>query len=304
MSVVALAAVIGKLLALVAVGSALRASRLLTADDARPLNAVIVYVGLPALVFQAVHPAPLGWDLAVVAGIAWAVSLVGFGVGYVASRMLRLTRPQAGALMLSAALGNTGFIGYPIALAILGPSGLVKAVFYDEFGTVAVLLTVGLAVAAAFGSAEERPRLLFELATFPAVVALVAAVVLKQVAVPIQVSDWLDMLAKLVVPLIMISLGLSFRPRAVREYVKPVAVVAVIKLVALPLVALALGTALLHGDAGAMRVAVLEAGMPSMMLTLVFGARFRLDIDLIASAIVVTTVAAVVAIPLGQALVR
>lgn len=42
--------------------------------------------------------------------------------------------------------------------------------------------------------------------------------------VPIPVSDWLDTLAKLVVPLIMISAGPSFRPRAVGEYARPVAI--------------------------------------------------------------------------------
>ena len=36
---------------------------------------------------------------------------------------------------------------------------------------------------------------------------------------------------------------------------------------------------------------VLQAGMPTMMLTLVIGARFELDTDFIASAILVTTVA-------------
>jgi predicted permease len=298
------AVVIGRLLALVAVGVALRASRLLRADDARVLNAVIVYVGLPALIFQAVHPAKLSWQLAGIAAIAWGVALTGFAIGWGAAKLLRLAPPAAGALMLTAALGNTGYIGYPLAVGMLGQAGLVRAVFYDEFGTVGVLLTVGLAVAARMGTAEERPRLVRELLTFPAVLALAAALLLKPVPVPMVVSEGLDSLAKLVVPLIMISLGLSFRPASVHEHLKPVVVATAIKLVVLPALALLVGTRVFGGDPSAVRLVALQAGMPSMMLSLVFGARFRLDTGLIAAAIVVSTVGAVVTIPLVQAFVH
>ena len=56
------------------------------------------------------------------------------------------------------------------------------------------------------------------------------------------------------------------------------------------------------GAGPALRVAVLEAGMPSMMLALVAGERFGLDTDFIASAIFVTTAASAVALPLVQVL--
>ena len=42
--------------------------------------------------------------------------------------------------------------------------------------------------------------------------------------------------------------------------------------------------------------------MPSMMLSLVFGIRYKLDVDFIAAAILVTTVGAVVTVPLAQVL--
>ena len=59
--------------------------------------------------------------------------------------------------MLVAALGNTGYLGYPIATTLFGDAGLVRAVFYDVFGTVGVLLTLGIVVAQRFGD-ERRAR--------------------------------------------------------------------------------------------------------------------------------------------------
>jgi predicted permease len=206
--------------------------------------------------------------------------------------------------MLVAALGNTGYIGYPVALGVLGSAGLVKAVFYDVFGTVVTLLTLGVLVGSAFGESEERPSILREFLTFPPFIAVLVTLALKPVPVPAAVNDWLDLLAKLVVPLIMISLGLSLRPRAVGRSAVPLTVASVIKLLVLPLVALAVARLLLPGDPLAEQLVVLQAGMPTMMLALVFGVRFRLDVELIASAALVTTALAIVTIPLTQALVR
>lgn len=289
--------------ALVGVGALLRRFGALSHDDARPINAVIVYAGLPALVFRAVHGADLGADLALIAGLAWAVFALSALLAWWLSRALRLERHVAGGFILAAALGNTGFVGYPLAEALLGETGLVRAVFYDVFGTVGALVVVGLFIAEHFGApGDRRVNPLREVLTFPAVIALAVALLLRSVTLPGLVSDWIDLLANLVVPLIMISVGLSLRPRALRDFAMPLALVAGIKLVLAPLAALAFGTLVLS-DADAVRAVVLEAGTPSMMLTLVVGARFRLDTDFIAAAILVTTVASALTIPLVQLLV-
>lgn len=295
----ALAETILTFAAIVGVGALLRATGMLGPSDARPLNTVIIYVGLPAFVFQAVHGAALTPELLGVVAVAWAVFGVTLAVAYAAQRLMRLPRPKAGGLMLAASLGNTGYLGYPLTAALLGSAAVPAAVFSDVFGTVFALVLVGLPIAARFGEHDERaPHLLRELVTFPAVVALVVAVVLRPVAVPAAVSAGLDLLASLVAPLIMLSVGLSLRPRTVVRAGGALAVVACIRLLLGPLVAWVAGTPLL--DVEALRVAVLEAGMPSMMLTYVVGERFGLDTDFVAAAIFTTTVAAALTIPLVQ----
>ncbi len=302
MDVAALAGIIFGFIGIVAIGWLLRRTGVLASEDARPVNAIIIHVGLPALVFRSVHGAALGPELAIIAGVAWAVFAATALLAWLATRALRLTRPIAGGFILAAALGNTGYLGYPISSALLGDEGLVRAIFYDVFGTVGALLLVGLAIAERFGHAEER-RIdpLREVLTFPAVIALAAALVLRRVEIPVLVSDGLDALATLVVPLIMISVGLSLRSGCMRENVAPLAALAGIRLAIAPLVAFGLGSLVLS-DPDAVRVVVLEAGMPSMMLTIVFGARFRLDTGFIAAAILLTTVVSVVSVPLAQLL--
>lgn len=289
--------------ALVGVGALLRRFGALSHEDAQPINTIIVYVGLPALVFQAVHGAAFGSEILLIAGIAWAIFALSAAAAWVASRGLRLERHIAGGFIIAAALGNTGFIGYPLSQALLGETGLVRAVFYDVFGTVGALVLAGLFIAEYYGAPGDRKvNPLREVLTFPAVLAVLVALLLRTVSVPELVSDWIELLANLVVPLIMISVGLSLRPRALREFAMPLAILTGIRLVIAPLAALALGSVLLP-DRDALRVIVLEAGTPAMMLTLVIGARFRLNTDFIAAAILVTTIASAITIPLVQLLV-
>ncbi|MDF1543375.1 MAG: AEC family transporter [Anaerosomatales bacterium] len=300
MDVAELARIVLTLLAMVGVGVLLRAAGVLSADDARPVHAIIIYVGLPALIFQAVHPATLEPELGIIAVVAWVVFGITATVAWALARALRLPRRVAGGFILVASLGNTGYIGYPVSRALLGDEGLVRAIFYDSFGTVGVLLVVGLLIAQRYGDrVGQHISVVREILRFPAVLALFAALVLKPVPIPEMVSSGLDSLASLVVPLIMLSVGLSLEVRRVAERPLALGVLGAVRLLLAPLVAVAVAGVLLD-DPAAVRLVALEAGMPAMMLSIVVGARFGLDTEFLASAVVLTTVASVITIPLVQ----
>lgn len=302
MSLAALMTVIVGVLGYVGLGVVLRVSKLLTPEDSRPLNTLLIYVALPALVFTTVQPAEVSLALAAIPVLGWLIVGVALALAYVATRAFGLKGAVAGAFVLTAVFGNTGYIGYPVASALMGDAGLVRAIFYDIFGNTAAIVTIGSFVASRFGEHDVKVNPLKEIATFPPFIALALALALRFVPVPVLVMDWLGVLGKLVVPLIMVSVGLSLKPRRLKEHLPLVSAIAAIKLVVLPLVAWGLGTLLLRDEAS-VRVLVLEAGVPSMMLTVVVGMRFKLDVDLIASAILVTTVGAIITIPLLQMLV-
>jgi len=302
MSATALASTILTFTAIVGVGALLRASGVLRREHARPINAVIIYVGLPAFIFQAVHGASLRFDLLGVVGVAWFVFGAMLGLGWLAARLLKLPRDIAGGFIVATALGNTGYIGYPITAALLGSKAVTEAIFYDVFGTVFALALVGFLVAQRFGDNEEsRLNPARELLTFPAVLALAAALVLRTVPIPNPVMDGLGLLANMVAPLIMISVGISLRWETLGRRWVPLASLTALRLVVAPVIALGLGVLLL-GRGEPLQVTVLEAGMPAMMLTLVVGERFGLDTDFIASAIFVTTAVSALTLPLVQLL--
>lgn len=285
--------------AIVGIGAALRWFKLLGPKDAKSLNVVIIYVGLPAFVFNAVHGAAIGIEHLGVVGVSWAVFAGTLGCAWLVQRAFRMRSDRAGGFTLAASLGNTGYLGYPLTAALLGGSAVPYAVFSDVFGTVVALVAVGLPMAARMGRTNSaRPNAIKELLTFPAVVALVVALALRSVVVPNPVSDGLGLLASLVAPMIMLSVGLSLRSGAVLSGAAAIAGVVAIKLLLAPALAMGLGGLWLEGEA--LRVAVLQAGMPSMMLTLVVGERYGLDTEFIAGALFVSTLLAAISLPLIQ----
>ncbi len=290
--------------AIVCAGAALRALRLVRREDARALNAAIVYVGLPAFVFGAVHGASLTASALSVIALAWTVFAVLFGLALIAARLMRLPGPRAGGFVLASSLGNTGFIGYPMASSLLGGAAVPFAVFYDVFGTVLQLVCVGIPSARRFAGSQRSGMLatLRELAAFPALGAAILALLLRDVAVPVSVSEWLDTVASMVAPLIMLSVGISLRPRAIARYARELGVLCVARLLAGPGL-IVLADRVWSLPPAAYDTALLQAGMPTMMLTLAVGERLGLDDDFIASAVFVTTVTSAVTIPLVQAIV-
>jgi predicted permease len=301
MSAAALATTILTFTAIVGVGAALRGFGILRREDSRPINAIIIYVGLPAFIFNAVHGADLRLDLWRVVLIAWVVFGVMLLLGWLAARALKLPAQIAGGFIVATALGNTGYIGYPITEAFLGNGSLPQAIFYDVFGTVCALALVGLLIAQHYGTnAEARVNPLRELFTFPAVIALLVALALRSVEIPTLISAGLGLLASMVAPLIMLSVGLSLRASTMARNAGPLAVLSVLRLLVAPIFAIGLGWLFFGSADGVVRVIALEAGMPAMMLTLVVGERFGLDTDFIASAIFVTTAASAVTLPLLQ----
>ncbi len=306
MDVAELAGIVLTLLGLVGIGWLLRVFGVLTAEDARPIHAVIIYAGLPALIFRAVHGAELSSELGLVAAVAWMVFAFTAALAWGTARILRLPPRVAGGFILAASLGNTGYIGYPVSQALLGDEALVRAIFYDVFGTVGALLLVGIAVAQHYGSpggrGARRVNPAREAIRFPGVIALAVALVLRPLPIPGIVSSGLDSLAMLVVPLIMLSVGLTLRMRSIGRYPVALGSLGVIRLLVAPLLAVGAGTVLLD-DPATVRLVALEAGMPAMMLSIVIGARFGLDVEFLTAAVVLTTAAAIVSIPLVQVLI-
>jgi auxin efflux carrier (AEC) len=288
---------------MVATGYALRRLELVRAEAAKDLSQIVFNFTLPPLIFQALRQAELSWSLLVLPAIAWAIALVGVAVGLPLTRLFKLPRERAGALVMAVVFGNTTFFGYPVLEGFYGPRGLTLAVFFDLLGATMATNTVAVALASATGGGRrvESGEMLRKLLVFPPIWALVLGLALHSVRLPAPVETMLGRIGGLTTPLIMLSIGLSLQFRSWRASAKLVGIAAVGKLVLVPaIVLLAVNLAGLPLDFK--QAAVMQAAMPTMFFSLTLALLFALPVDLMVNAIMTTTLLSFATLPVWHAI--
>lgn len=254
------------ILLLLVVGAALRWRKLVPDNAPDTLNLVALYVCLPASILLYAPKLTLVPELAAFIAIPYIVLLATVVVIWPLARLLRFDRGSTACLLMQVPLGNTSFIGYALVPVLAGAGALGYAVVYDQLGTFILLVTWGLTIVAIFGG-TERPTplaILRRMLSFPPFLTLVFALTLMPAEPPAAVTQSLQMVAGMLLPLVVVALGMQLRLRLPRQHLLPLAIGLVAKLVLMPL--LALGLCMWFGISGDMRLAaVYETAMPSMI---------------------------------------
>jgi hypothetical protein len=127
-------------------------------------------------------------------------------------------------------------------------------------------------------------------------VVLGLALSLLDLRLPAPVARLATLLGGATVPLVFLALGIRLDWKGLRGQLRPLLVASVIRLAIVPVLVLAVATAL--GLRGVVRdVTVLEAAMPSAMMSAVVADRYGCDGPLGTAAVVLTTLLGVVSIP-------
>lgn len=254
------------ILTMLALGMLFARLEILPANAAETLNLVVLYVCLPAAVLIYLPRLQVDASLAGLIATPWLLAAATLALVALATRLFGFRRDEHAVLLLCTALGNTSFIGYPMVRALLGEQALPYAVVYDQLGTFVLLSTFGLYVLAKYGgnAPPTARQVLLRIAKFPPVWALLLGLTVMPEQPPVWIAAALQKLADALLPLVMLAVGLSIRLKLPRDEVKPLATGLLLKLVAMPALALPLG--MLFGMRGAMlQVNVLESAMPTMI---------------------------------------
>ena len=253
-------------LAMLVLGVLFQRLKVLPADAAQALTLVVLYVCLPAAVLRYAPRLELSVALLGVAAVPWVLLVATVLAVGVLARMLKLRRDQHGVLLLTVALGNTSFLGYPLTRALIGEDALPYAVVYDQFGAFLIMSTFGLWVLARYGGdAVPSPReMARKVLLFPPLWALVVGLTVMPASPPSWIDGALLRLSEALLPLAMLTIGLSVQFALPRDELRPLAAGLVLKLALMPALALLLVPLLgMTGDMA--RTTVLEAAMPSMV---------------------------------------
>ena len=273
----------------------------LSAEQTRQvLTTVVYYIFLPAMILEVLWSADIGvhsleYTLIGVGGILSSLLIIGC-----IARLLKLSRPQAGAVILAASFPNVTYLGLPVLEQVFGNWARSVAIQLDLFATSPLLFTVGVMVARSYGEDDEGEHnsMLSFLYTPPFLAAFIAVLLnLNQIPSPLWIDGVLQQLSDAVVPLMLCSrvLALSWNIFRLQNvlYVIPVILV---KLLLAPLCVIEILPYLTMNDEYK-TAAVLEMAMPSMVLGIVFCDRYKLDSSLYAMAVTVTTLFSMLTLP-------
>jgi hypothetical protein len=263
------------------------------------LNRFVVYLALPALLFDVVAHARWHdiWQPGFIATFGLS-SLLIFAVTL--ALRLRRSRHLADAAIdsLNAAYGNTGFLGFPLALVALGHDALAPT-------TIATIITVCAVFAAAIVlieiglQSEPRPAQLIlkvgrSLLRNPLLVApaLGALVPLTGMSIPAPAETFLKLLGGAASPCALVALGLFLAARrgTARHDAGSTALLVGLKLILQPVVAWVLATMVFHLPPLLSHAAVLLAALPTGTGPFMLAEFYEREADVTSNVILASTI--------------
>ncbi len=272
--------------------------RLLPPSAPVRLGQFLFWIGVPIGILSFLRRADLSGGIWLAPAVAWAA----IGSGLLLARTWLKSRQQwhssaRGSFMLSSMVGNTGYLGYPVALALVGESYFAWALFYDMFGTVFGSYGLGSVLASRYGG-DDRPKVspLKTLTRNPTLWAVPVGVLFRQVPLPEFGERLLQGWAWMAVTLSLLLIGMRLgQLSSWHNFGRSLPAVG-IKMVLVPLVWGSILAGLgLHG--APLLVMQLQSAMPPAFGTLILAETYNLDRDLTASALAIGSIGLLLTLP-------
>jgi len=207
------------------------------------------------------------------------------------------SKPAQGSFLLSAMVGNTGYLGFPVTLALVGEKYFGWALFYDMLGTTIGAYGLGVVIGARFGTQVNSHWQLVQAILYnPALWSLGLGLGFRQIPLPELAEHGLQGLAWSAIALSLLLIGMRLSQLDSWSRLRQVSVSLGIKMLLVPLV---LGIGLLQlGITGSPQlVIVLQMGMPPAFATLVLAEVFNLERDLAVTALAVGSTGLLLTLP-------
>ncbi|MFQ5441928.1 MAG: AEC family transporter [Thermodesulfobacteriota bacterium] len=253
-----------------------------------PVVDILLYLTIPALVISSLSRRALNTDMLLT--VAFAAFVVVAGTGLLAHIYLRVTgKRHLRGFYLPTMFMNTGNMGFPLALLAFGPDGLTVAVLY-YIAISLMVYSIGIYIAKGGGGFKE----IFKLPLIYAA-ALGIALNLSNVTMPTPLSNTFEMLGAATIPLMQLSLGYKLYSTKLSLPAMSLAG-SVIRIGGGFIIAYFITW--LFGIGGLTgKIIILSSSMPSAVINFIVSHKYKLDGDLVASTVAMSTIISVITVP-------
>ena len=258
--------------------------------DPKPISRVTFYIFTPALVFTLLSTSNIqGEGILRMMGLAAAVMISVLLFGLLTCKLLRLKPQMTAALLLPSIFMNSGNYGLSVTQFAFGDQALAWA---SIFFICSSMMINSLGVYIATVGRTTPLQALKGLLRIPAVYAIPLALILRGNGhPPLPDALWrpIELLGSAAVPTMLVLLGMQISRSGIPKQLGLLALAIGLRMLLSPALAWALHPA--FGLEGFSRqAAILEAAMPSAVLTTILGIEFNVEPDFITSAVLFTTI--------------
>lgn len=232
------------------------------------LNKIVIYICLPALALYYIPK--IEWDKKLLFPIA--VTWIGFVVSYLFFNFIGnrfgWSKKLKGCLIITAGLGNTSFLGFPIIQALYGQEGLKTAILVDQPGTFVVLSTLGILVATIYSTGSPRGLdIAKKIFFFPPFITFLLACAMNVFNFDFHeyIQFSFQKIGLAMTPLAMLSVGLQLRFDRKSKHWKFLGLGLLYKLILTPALIYLLYVVVLNQNSKTIQIAILEAAMAPMI---------------------------------------
>jgi predicted permease len=267
-------------------------------DNSKELIDIVLYFIFPIFIIYKVHFLEFSDDITLVISFAFIAFILGILFAYIFAKIFKINANSATMIAMSVAYGNTSFLGFAFVDSYYGSYALSLAIFYDQVNM--LLLALLAPLVCSFGNADEKfslKKTFISVITFPPTIAFVIALATKGIVFPEVVTLFLQKVSFVLVPIIMFAIGMRFELSDVKGKEKEISIIILISMVLIPLT-LYMGSFLLLENSISLKVSIMEAAMPPMVLATVTAIKSGLDEKLGMGALGVGMILSFISIPI------
>lgn len=266
------------------------------------ITTVVINLFAPALLFSAAASAHVDINLLsvplIVAGSMLVTGLPLYLLLFKTGLGSPVPQGARAGLLLCGTFGNVLFMGYPLLSFLYGDAGGRYAAFADMGATTPLVWSVGIWIAVKLGGqVTEAGHPIKQLLHLPPIWAFVAGLIVARLPFdPAALIHAARFIGQPTVPVMLLMLGLSI-PWSRLSPSKPVLVTVAFKLVFMPLIAWGLAHLFFNPLNHAQHGAIIEAGVPTMLLAVGLADRYKLDVEKVALTVAWGTVLFLLSLP-------
>lgn len=261
------------------IGFLLQKTKSFPEDSHKVLNQFVIYISLPALALYYIPKIEISTELLFPIAVAWLGFVFSFVFFFVLGKKLGWSKKLTGCLIITAGLGNTSFVGFPVIQALYGEEGLKTAIIVDQPGSFVVMATLGIITAIFFSRGVIKTKaIVTKIVFFPPFMAFTVACIFASMQFDF-VSPLQSVFQKLgatVTPVALIAVGLQLKIDRQSQYWRFLGLGLLFKLIITPAFFYLLYKILLNGKGIAIEVAILESAMAPMITGTIIASSYGL----------------------------